>query len=87
MNNNLISTARHMQNMIQELCEADVTVLSARISMNYNTPMPHLFRFNILAWNDENFARWAVQYRTYEDEQRHETSVPFLDGRVLVLHD
>ena len=38
MNNNLISTARHMQNMVQELCEADVTVLSARIDMDYNTP-------------------------------------------------
>lgn len=87
MNNNLISTTRHMQNMIQELCEADVTVLSARIDMDYNTPRPHPFRFYIHAWNDENYARWAVSYHTEENEQRHETTVPFLDGQVYVLND
>lgn len=87
MNSNLISATRHMQNLLQELCEADVAVLAARIDMNYDTPRPHPFRFFILAWNDENFKRWAAQYHTTENEQRHETSVPFLDGQVFVLND
>ncbi len=88
MNNyNLTDVSRHMQRTLQELCKAEVTVLSARIDMVYNTPTPRPFRFFIHAWNDANFTRWAVQYYTWENEQRHETSVPFLDGQVFVLND
>lgn len=87
MNSNLISATRHMQSILQELCKADVTVLAARIDQNYNTPRPHPFRFFIHAWNDMNYTRWAAQYHTCENEQRHETSVPFLDGQVYVLYD
>lgn len=87
MNTNLISAARHARNIMIELSDADVTVLSVRIDMVYNTPRPHPFRFFIHAWNDQNFARWAAQYITIKNKQRHETSVPFLDGQVFVLDD
>lgn len=87
MNSNLLSATRRMQNLMQELCEADVHILAARIDMDYNTPRPHTFRFHIHAWNDANFACWAVQYHTTENVQRHETTVPFLDGQVFTLND
>lgn len=87
MNNNLISVTQHMQNLLQELCEADVRILAARIVMDYNTPGRTPFRFLIHAWNDENFTRWAEEYYTHENEQGHETTVPFLDGQVFVLND
>lgn len=87
MNSNMLSAFRHAQEIVNQLCEADVRILSVRIDMDCETPRPHLFRFYIHAWNDENFIRWAVQYQTCENEQRHETSVPFLDGQVFVLND
>lgn len=87
MNTNLLSASRHAQDIMNELCKADVTVLAMRIDMDYNTPMPHPFRFYIHAWNDANFARWAVQYHTNENVPLHKTSVPFLDGQVFVLND
>ena len=85
MNTNLLSASRHAQHFMTKLCEAQVTVLAMRIDMDYNTPTPHPFRFHIHAWNDENFARWAVQYHTIESE--HQTTVPFLEGQVFALHD
>ncbi len=87
MNSNLLSASRHAQEIMNELCEADVSILAMRIDMDYNTPRPHPFRFFIHAWNDANFHRWAVQYYAVNNEQRHETSVPFLDGQVFALHD
>lgn len=84
MNTNLLSASRHAQHLMTELCEAQVTVLAMRIDMDYNTPIPHPFRFYIHAWNDENFTRWAVQYHAFESE--HETMVPFLEGQVFALH-
>ena len=87
MNSNLLSASRHVQEIMKELCDAQVTVLAMRIDMDYNTPVPHPFRFYIRAWKDENFTRWAVQYHTNENVQRHETSVPFLGGQVFVLND
>ena len=87
MNNNLISTTRHMQQILQELCEANVTVLAARIDMDYDTPKPHPFRFDIHAWNDLNFTLWAIQYHQWENNRRRATCVPFLDGQVFALYD
>lgn len=84
MNTNLLSASRHAQVIVKELCEAQVTILAMRINMDYNTPIPHPFRFYIHAWNDENFTRWAIQYHTHESE--HETTVPFPDGQVFTLY-
>ena len=87
MNSNLLSASSSMHKLLNELCEADVRVLAARIDMDYNTPRPHPFRFFIHAWKDENFTRWAAHYYTIENAQKHETYVPFLNGQVFVLND
>lgn len=87
MNTNLISISRRAYRLVNELCEAEVTILSVRFDMDYNTSQPHPFRFYIHAWKDEKFSRWADQYITTEDKQRHETLVRFVNGQVYALYD
>lgn len=82
MNTNLLSASRHAQQIMTELCEARVTILAARIDMDYNTPDP--FRFYIQAWNDENFLLWSAQYHT--NVNKRTTTVPFNDGQVFAIH-
>lgn len=87
MNTNLLPVSQRAYKIVEELNNAQVTILSMRIDMDYNTPCPHLFRFYIHAWNDQNFDRWAGEYLRHVDMQRHEIQVRFVNGMVYALND
>lgn len=84
MNNNLIHAERQMRNLLEQLVKAEVTVLSARLDMDYKAPRPYPFRFHIQAWEDSNFRVWASNYAQTVDERQ--TIVPFGHGEVFTLH-
>lgn len=83
-NKNLIPAERQMRNLLEQLSKAKVTVLSARLNMDYKASRPYPFRFHIQAWEDSNFLVWASGYLRTVDER--ETTVPFGHGEVFTLH-
>ena len=84
-NKDLIPAERQMHNLLEQLVEAEVTVLAARVDMDYNAPCPYPFRFHIHAWGDSNFRVWASNYAQVEDKEQ--TTIPFGHGEVFSLHD
>lgn len=85
-NKDMILAERQMRNLLEQLDNAEVTVLSARLDMDYSTPRPHPFQFHIQAWGDSNFREWSRCY--WLEESERQTTVPFGYGEVFSLrHD
>lgn len=83
-NKNLIPAERQMRELLAQLDRAEVTVLAARLDMDYTAPSPHPFHFHIQAWGDSNFRVWASNYAQTINVQY--TRIPFGYGEVFSLN-
>lgn len=84
-NKDLIPAERQMRNLLAQLDNAEVAVLSAKLDRDYTAQRPYPYRFHIQAWGDSNFREWARSYAQTRDEER--TIIPFGHGEVFSLHD